>query len=314
MKINTKKNIITADQYKKVSKSFPRKHVFRLGFDSGFFSEYNNMILAMVYCILNKIDFTINSKYANFKTKLGWQDYFTPFFNEDSRFFHKKYNYRPYSTIQSKKAETFFKWFYRLDYLTQDIWTDFRSKLDINQEYSIPELNFHGTLLQACSQFVFLTWNLKPEIKTNINEFLLKLNLPNDYVGIHVRRGDKFSETKEFYHLEQYLSLVESKTPIRNLFISSDDYNVILELQKVQKWNVFHAIPQNNAGYTQDVFNSMDPMNKFKDLVDLFCNVQALCNSSIFVGTCNSNVGMFVGMHRTGQNTYYIDSDQWRVW
>jgi hypothetical protein len=70
-------------QYKELNNSFKRRLIFHLGYDGGFFSEYNNMILAMLYCLENKIKFILYSKDANFGYKNGWTDYFLPFCEEE---------------------------------------------------------------------------------------------------------------------------------------------------------------------------------------------------------------------------------------
>lgn len=81
-------------QYTKLNNSFKKKLVFRLGMEAGFFSEYNNMILAMLYCLEHKIKFTLYSKDANFGYNEGWNDYFLPFCEDVYHPVLKKYNHR----------------------------------------------------------------------------------------------------------------------------------------------------------------------------------------------------------------------------
>ena len=59
-----------------------RKLLFYIGYDAGFFSEYNNMLLAILYCRRNNIQFYLSSKGANFAYSCGWRDYFEPFCKE----------------------------------------------------------------------------------------------------------------------------------------------------------------------------------------------------------------------------------------
>ena len=44
--------------------------LYRIGSDAGFFSEYNNMVLAMVYCQRNNMRFLLSSYGANFSLQL----------------------------------------------------------------------------------------------------------------------------------------------------------------------------------------------------------------------------------------------------
>ena len=66
-------------RYKILNQSFPNRFVYHIGAAEGFFSEYNNMILSMLYCLEHKIQFNLYSKDANFKYDKGWSDYFAPF-------------------------------------------------------------------------------------------------------------------------------------------------------------------------------------------------------------------------------------------
>jgi len=300
-----------SDMYKKVNDSFKEKMIYRLGYDAGFFSEYNNMILASIYCLSNEISFYINSNFSNFKVYEGWQDYFIPFFPENKKNYNKKYNYRPFG--YKNKFYKFIKVFNRVDFFTQDLWFDIRSEVFFTNEIIIPQFNFRGTLLEACNILVPLTWNFKPEIAKQIQFQKEQLNLPKEYIGLHIRRGDKLIETSQFYNLSEYLDVAEKNSTIRNIFISTDDYRVIEELKNNNKWNVFHLASINSQGYFQQQFDKKLPFEKYNDLIDLFSNVQILYNSSTFIGTCKSNIGMFIGMYRNNQNCHYLDTNTWRA-
>lgn len=52
---------MSIDEYKEVNESFKKVLIFKIGINSGFFSEYNNMILAMLYCLENRIQFKLSS-------------------------------------------------------------------------------------------------------------------------------------------------------------------------------------------------------------------------------------------------------------
>lgn len=81
-------------KYKELNDSFAQTLVFKVGANSGFYSEINNMIFAMLYCLDNKIKFKITSLDANFSNAKGWQEYFIPFCEEYNSVFHSKYNHR----------------------------------------------------------------------------------------------------------------------------------------------------------------------------------------------------------------------------
>lgn len=64
---------MSIDEYRRINKSFKRVLIFKIGLNSGFFSEYNNMILAMLYCLENRFKFKLSSNGANFNTQFGWR-------------------------------------------------------------------------------------------------------------------------------------------------------------------------------------------------------------------------------------------------
>lgn len=68
--------------------------IFHIGHSAGFYSEYNNMVLAILHCKKYHIDFKLYSEDANFGLKNGWTDFFLTFCNEVTDDFHHIYNKR----------------------------------------------------------------------------------------------------------------------------------------------------------------------------------------------------------------------------
>ena len=64
------------EAYQKVNEKFESVLVFHVGESAGFFSEYNCMILVMLYCLQHKIQFKLYSRDANFGYEKGWTDFF----------------------------------------------------------------------------------------------------------------------------------------------------------------------------------------------------------------------------------------------
>ena len=61
--------MIELEQYNRINSSFKKKLIFHLGAEGGFYSEFNNMISAILYCLKYKYKFILYSKDANFATK-----------------------------------------------------------------------------------------------------------------------------------------------------------------------------------------------------------------------------------------------------
>ena len=75
--------------YQKLNDSFHKRLVYHVGIDCGFFVELNNMINAILYCLLNGYRFQLYSEDANFGTGKGWTEYFLPFCEEVHEPFHQ---------------------------------------------------------------------------------------------------------------------------------------------------------------------------------------------------------------------------------
>ena len=81
-------------RYQCFNSSLRYRFIYRLGGSTGFFSEYNNMVLAIHYCLINKIQFVLESEDANFSSGEGWREFFLPFCKEIKNKWLHKYNYR----------------------------------------------------------------------------------------------------------------------------------------------------------------------------------------------------------------------------
>lgn len=101
------------EAYQKVNEKFESVLVFHVGESAGFFSEYNCMILVMLYCLQHKIQFKLYSRDANFGYEKGWTDFFESFCKEEDSRWHHWINMRPtgaWLTILKKKDFNLFKW------------------------------------------------------------------------------------------------------------------------------------------------------------------------------------------------------------
>ena len=96
---------VTLEKYQEINDSFKGKSlVFHIGSDAGFYSELNNMILAIIYCLRWNIRFTLYSADANFKHNNGWTDYFLPFCEEITDDFHV-YGMKNYMSVKGMLFE-----------------------------------------------------------------------------------------------------------------------------------------------------------------------------------------------------------------
>lgn len=126
---------------------------FRLGAQAGFYSELNNMILAVLYCLHSRIRFVLDSRGSLLFSRLGWQEFFEPFFPEIEYPLLSMCNMRSCQVdrLWKRLVPLFVKRAYGVRYLTQDLWMVFRDPDMAGRAYSIEPLNLWGSLLQVAS-------------------------------------------------------------------------------------------------------------------------------------------------------------------
>lgn len=303
-------------KYKSLNKSFDNKLTFHLGAEAGFFSEINNMILAMIYCLDNRIKFTLYSKRGNFSLINGWIDFFLPFCDQTEFYLHKRYNRRANQVKNSKKLPPkFLKLITGNEYLTQDIWNSFRNSRFSNKQFSIPELGIKdASLLQVTRTIIPMIWRYQPDSEKIIEKYKSSIELPPDYISIHIRFGDKNIESNT-YSIQKYIEKASLVNFSKNAFILTDDYKVIEELEKnYPDWNFRTLCSPTEKGYRHSDFKKYDNHEKYLQHLKLLASIDLCAESKHFIGTYSSNPGMFLGMRIGEENCSCLDFDNWVLW
>jgi len=317
------------DEYNKLNNSFKKSLVFHVGWRAGFFSEYNNMILAMLFCLKNKIKFILYSGDAAFKYKAGWEDYFLPFCENTTNPIHRYLNLREHSTISTIKNFSTFKWFVKtfsfyyiakltkpfvsFNYYTQDLWKQIRT-LDKHETYNIPELGINGDMQDACNIIINLTWKYNTHTESSINALISSIQMPDKYIGLHIRGGDKSSEA-DLLAASIYVNKAKSLSNLRQVFVLTDDYQIIEEIKTTYKEFEFYTFcDKEERGYFHEEFKKQSKTIIKKSHEKLFASIDLLNNSQLFIGTYSSNPGMFLGMRMPKNSVISIDLEKWQIW
>lgn len=309
--------------YQQLNKSFKKQLIYRIGINAGFFSEYNNMILAMLYCLDHRIQFKLCSTMANFDEENGWNGFFEPFCDDVSSNIlkhHTSVNWKYAIKLILFKHKfnaitnfvpylTFWK---RLLY-TQDVFGRSRDNTRLNKQYVIPELGIHGDIQSACSRLVELTWRYNNLVREQVEKLISEMNLPTEYIGFHIRGGDKFIE-HELLSIDCYFNKVNTSSDMKNVFVLTDDYSVITHINtKYPNWNCYTLCESSEQGYFHADFIKQDSNYKKSRLIRLFASMDILAHSKQFVGTFSSNPGMYLGM-RNPEICTGVDFDNWVIW
>lgn len=302
--------------YNTLNNSFKRKMTFHLGADAGFFSEFNNMVLAMIYCLDNQIKFSLYSKKGNFSLSRGWADFFMPFCEEKTSFLHQRYNRRSY---QIKKAKAlppiFLKFLSGDDFLTQDIWDRFRTEEFSKRRFTVPELNLiDAPLLDATKRIIQMIWHYNPTSEKIVEDYKKSIDLPESFISIHIRAGDKIKETNT-YSTNVYMEKASSFSPKKSAFILTDNFSVIEDLQNsYSDWDFFTLCLSTELGYDHSEFTKLDKYQKYLQHLKLFSSLDICATSDKFIGSYSSNPGGFMAMRIGEENCACLDYDSWVLW
>lgn len=312
---------MTIEQYREINTSFSRKVVYKIGLSSGFFSEYNNMILAMAYCLTHKIQFVLSSNDANFDPENGWQGFFEPFCEDivsEKELHYKTVNWK-YAIKLFFKKKNFEAFRNFLPYVsiykhilhTQDVFGRSRDTSLLKRTFHIKQLGANYSFQELCSILVNMTWKYNPIVKKEIEGLIFSLGLPSEYIGFHIRGGDKFLE-HPIEAVETYFT--KNDTNIKNLFVLTDDYSIISYIREhYPDYTVYTLCEESEHGYFHGDFIKQEPTYKRRKLMRLFASIDILANAKLFVGTFSSNPGMYLGM-RVPSIVRGVDFNEWVIW
>jgi hypothetical protein len=311
---------MTLEEYKKINRSFKKVCVYRIGNEAGFFSEINNMVIAMVYCLEHSLQFRLYSANSNFGDDI-WKDYFNPFTIHSTSASHFLFNERPYIHKRPYRLciEELFSIKQELSkqFLTQDIWPYLRDKSRYNYNHTVNSPDIKGTLTEVTTILIECIWKYNRSTKTKIYELVKSLEIPGSYCAFFIRRGDKDIEAAH-EELHKYFDMMDSvhegdRLPV---FIGSDDYQVIEEVKNLYSDRaIYHFNFEDDKGYFMGEFLSNYSKEEQKaKIIRLLAQVEVLKNARVFVGTYSTNVSVFIGMARNCHNCYDINHLEWLLW
>lgn len=304
------------EKYRALNESSRKRLVFRLGIEAGFFSEYNNMILAMAYCLKRGIRFSMYSENAWF-SKTGWTDFFEPFCREEKATVHIRINTREVPPPAGKKISLLTAWskfLYGIDHFTWELWKEFRDRAMEQETFDILDLDIHGDLRDACEALTRITWRYNAKSQKEVDRIIDSVGLPARYLGFHIRGGDKFIED-ELHPVSRYFDEIKNRSTCRNAFVLTDDYRIIETIRKeYPEWVIFTLCGEGEKGYYHQDFMKKDPAYIREQTVKLFASTDILQQSEFFVGTFTSNPGMYMGMRMDRDRCLGVGNTKWMLW
>lgn len=305
------------ETYQQINETCRQKLVFNLDSRAGFFSEYNMMILCMIYCLRNQIQFQLYSGDSLFRIRNGWTDFFQPFCPEQTSLLHQVFNYRfPRADLKFKLRKyiggPLVRTLCQCNFLTYDLWNGLRSQSpDI--PVIIPGRKQPVEFRMLCRELVQMTWRFQPDIEQEINQSSRRVGLPRRYLGVHIRCGDKIKEF-EGCSPDAYMARLERFSDLRDVLVMTDDYRIFEQLTAdYPQWR-FHTLETpEHRGYWHRTNRRKPVQTKRSDYIRFFAGINLIMNSEQFVGTYSSNIGGFLGMCMDPDRCHAVDSDHWRL-
>ena len=302
-------------KYNKINESYNEVCIY-LGIGTGFFSEFNNLILAILYCLVNKIKFKlylVNAK--GFPNNKGFEEFFMPFCKE--LIYDADTEFNNIFNFPKNEAEVLLpimKYKYGISYFTTDIFYNMRYNDFRNSHFIIKELGIDGDIYNAFGIIAKNIFRFNNETKKEIYKLINNLNLPKKYIGFHIRAGDKITEA-ELIKPEKYIESLKKHSDIKDIFISTDDYSVVEKLknQYGSKYNIYALTNKEELGYNQGDFEMSNKNEKYNHLIEFFASIEILLHSELCFGSYTSNPSIFLGAVLGKEKFIEVNSLNFRI-
>lgn len=284
--------------------------IFSLG-RRGFFSEINNMAFCYIYARRRNYNFVVNSFFWNCRSRKGLRDYFDIPFAETTNLFSaqllRTMNDSQVGVLR-KCAFSFLKAFNRLYLLTHSgvilassVFSEFRSPAFLS---SIT----YGEYKEALTTL----FKYSDEVKDIIERRKQDLGIDQNYVGVHIRRGDKITTGEmQNINLERYAQTILSSN-YKTAYIASDDLNVVNLLREnlsSKGIRIFSSPKLKENGFVEMAFNKKHRNERVEETLNLLFDIEMLANSSYFIGTFSSNLSRVIPVFVGIKNCVSLDLD-----
>ena len=292
----------------------------------GLYSELVNLALAKVYADKYNYRLLVNSRNWNSKIDNGLSDWFIPYFEETHSILtyqEKIYNnekpwigkiyYNPsafWGYWRERLYNKIFKFFNPTALLSKESFQRMHSG-DFLSQYS------EGELLNAVSNSFKKFYNYNVLTQNNISEKKQYINIPDNYISIHIRRGDKIvTGEMEDINLNIYVDAIRKYSYIsNNIYIATDDVTVISYISKKLSdidIKIYYNKENKLKGFDEKTYNLKSDSVRRDEVLNMLFDMDMMINSSFFIGTFSSNVGCVVAMYLGLDKCHSIDVS-WKI-
>ena len=314
--MNDKSIQSVVEEYNRINNSFNKKVVFHVGDGAGFYSEVDAMMQCMLWCYARQIKFVLYADDANFTGGHGWQEFFEPFCEEDHTRLNHYGNHRFNKKIQDYKnyipyavAEFWLRHIYKIDYLTQDIFTTaIDRKVSQVEVVDCDVFGVHGVNFEEFAKLIKYVMRYNARTTEEIIEKVSSLNLPEHYSSVQLRGGDKTLEYNKLNDVDIIMTRILGDDPgLKNLFVFTDDYSYVKQIrEKYKELNVFTLTKEDETGYVNECFQKSKWEDKRDNMIKLFSIVEVCLKSDVHYGNECTCVNQYIQYSRKLDNKRYV--------
>lgn len=244
--------------------------------------------------------------------------------------------------LYSKRLKQSFKmdtsnWLYKSEKGWEDYFLNADRKEDSDDESQVTELkhnkindNFYMSEYRQAIREIY-RYNRETQLQVDLAYSILKLE-KGKYGAIYIRHGDKLCSESKLFETERYVKLLLEKDPeCKTIFVQSDDYNVVLDVQNyIRKNNLDIRIVDiidmsmigvithdryyeqietaaknnaNNKNYLSQIkdnlvksktIESMSPTEVYNHTMNMIIGIDICCHSKFCILDNQSNVSRFI--------------------
>lgn len=308
-----KENKELVASYRQLNDSYERKLIFHFGGDkgAGFYSELNTLLFSVLFALKYRYKFVLYSADCHFAFGNGWNEFFLDFCPEYKNSWIGKTIGRTYLGYRNKRL--FLYKLFSHDIVENDIYGLCRSSWFENEKFNIPELSIDGSIRNALRGIIPIVYRFNDTYTTQIKEFVQRLNMPDDFICMHIRGGDKERE-RELLNPQCYIDRAEAATDCRNAFVFTDDYRIFHKLKNDNlQWKFYTSTSEHELGHDANEYLKDSPQAIKRSFIELFASIEISIKSRLFIGTYSSNIGLFIGMLMDDDKFIGMDFDRWLI-
>ncbi|MCT0225919.1 hypothetical protein [Synechococcus sp. CS-1328] len=285
------------ERYLTINSSYGHSFVWQLGNGGGFCAEMIGMLKLLNACFASGLQFKLGSvsRPQGYCVEHGFEDYFLPLFEVVKSpilsFLNKPaYGLSRRFPVKRLAANAILKGAVgNMMYSFNPPKTPSSASYNALRNFLQSDCDW-WTAQEVIIESLFV---YNRDTTKAVNDYTARLSrtLGDDYISLHIRRGDKISEAPlcpiaDF--VEGLPPEVHSGLPI---YVATDDQQAVEELRRQCGSATIISSPcRQRKGYCQRSFNLLPPSARFQATIEFLQELEILVNSRLLIGSSTSNV------------------------